>query len=151
MVGQEVLRLLCGHMYHTSCYYEMTSRSQPNVMCPSCRGPACPMARWNFVDLTFRTQRFCDQCSALQAPPTEIYENTRERAAPTSTLASLPRAALTLPVLTRNEQERLEEQAENERHEEQDAARILHDQAMWHTIIGPSVDPERASTISRTL
>ena len=58
---------------------------------------------------------------------------------------------MTLSVLTRDEQERLEEPAEIEWYEEQDAARILHDETMWHTMIGPSVVLGRASVTLTTL
>ena len=56
--GDAVLRLACGHMFHTLCNDQWISTllrtsTQPETIlrCASCRGPSVPVATWSFCDM----------------------------------------------------------------------------------------------------
>jgi hypothetical protein len=59
--GENVLRLVCRHMYHRECWHNyMQSLNQSgarNSQCPNCRGAGTMVAAWRYIDPTLITQR----------------------------------------------------------------------------------------------
>ena len=55
---QQVCRLTCRHMFHTSCWEAFTSHSvsQSQIACPNCRGPGRMIAVPPYIDSTLVTQ-----------------------------------------------------------------------------------------------
>ena len=53
--GDQVLRVLCRHMFHAQCWIDMCNQPRSSTAdvpdCPNCRGAGRVVASWNFVDI----------------------------------------------------------------------------------------------------